>query len=163
MQSGKTVIDNRFCSKCSANKMGRATDSIQTAAVNEMEGHKEPLVILEGLDTPCWTFINTWGCDALYSFPSLTSFPALHAEHVDVGRVKGNSPADRLYTELFTIYIFSLKCMRLFKARQQWCHLLCAGRNTQNKAAENCKFTVASNNIHGITAKPNVRKNHSHV
>ncbi len=32
--------------------MGRATDSIQTAAVNEMEGHKEPLVILEGLDTP---------------------------------------------------------------------------------------------------------------
>ncbi len=138
MQSGKTGIDNRFCSKCSANKMGRATDSIQTAAVNEMEGHKEPLVILEGLDTPCWMFINTWGCDALYSFPSLTSFPALHVEHVDVGRVKGNSPADRLYTEIFTIYIFSLKCMRLFKARQQWYHLLCAGRKTQNKAAENC-------------------------
>ncbi len=138
MQSGKTGIDNRFCSKCSANKMGRATDSIQTAAVNEMEGHKEPLVVLEGLDSPCWAFINTWGCDALYSFPLLTSFPALHVKHVDVGRVKGNSPADRLYTELFTIYIFSLKCMWLFKARQQWYHLLCAGRNTQNKAAENC-------------------------
>lgn len=39
MQSGKTGIDNGFCSKCSANKTGRATDSIQMAAVNEMEGH----------------------------------------------------------------------------------------------------------------------------
>lgn len=45
-QGNTTVIDSSLCSKCSANKMEPAPDSIQSAAINKMEGHKASLIVL---------------------------------------------------------------------------------------------------------------------
>lgn len=140
MQSGKTGIDNGFCSECSANKTGRATDSIQMAAVNEMEGHRAALLVLEGLDSPCRAFVNTPACHALYLFPALTSFPSPSAlERVsDLWIIQHIRFLIKMHAALQseTTMIPSVVCWPEYSEQSSW---------------KPHQFTLAFNNVHGIT------------
>lgn len=155
MQSGKTGIDNRFCSKCSANKMGRATDSIQTAAVNEMEGHKEPLVVLEGLDSPCWAYMGM-RCTLFISFAYIISCIACQARRCRTCK-RQQSCRPALHRIIHHIHFLIKMHVALQSETTMIPSVVCRPEYTEQSRWKLQQFTVASNNIHGITAMPNVQ------